>query len=63
MKRGIIAGSFDIIHPGYIKMFNLNIPIHFLDRSHGWSTTKYKELIYKQIDGKRSSRKEHINSN
>jgi len=21
MKKGIIAGSFDVIHPGYIKMF------------------------------------------
>ena len=21
MKNGIIAGSFDILHPGYIKMF------------------------------------------
>ena len=139
MTRGIIAGSFDIIHPGYIKMFkecklhceelivllhidpsierseklkpvltkeerteiltsikhingvgyytyekelvdliyrlgpdirflgddyrdkkftgdNLNIPIFFLDRSHGWSATKFKELIYKQFNGKRSSR-------
>ena len=27
----------------------LNIPIHYLDRSHGWSTTKYKELIAKSI--------------
>ena len=24
---------------------NLNIPIHFMNRSHGWSTTKYKQLI------------------
>jgi glycerol-3-phosphate cytidylyltransferase len=23
----------------------LNIPIHYLDRSHGWSTTKFKKLI------------------
>lgn len=22
MKRGIIAGNFDVLHPGYIKMFN-----------------------------------------
>ena len=139
MIKGVIAGAFDIIHPGYISMFNeckkncdelhvflhidptverpdklkpvlniwdrsliitslkqvdiittydteaklewhlkrlnpdirflgddyrdkkftgdkLNIPIHFLDRSHGWSATKFKELIYKQFDGKRSSR-------
>ena len=27
----------------------LNIPIHYLDRSHGWSTTKYKELIAKTL--------------
>lgn len=24
---------------------DLDIPIHFLDRSHGWSTTKFKQLI------------------
>ena len=24
---------------------DLNIPIHYLDRSHGWSTTKFKKLI------------------
>ena len=23
----------------------LDIPIHYLDRSHGWSTTKFKKLI------------------
>jgi len=28
---------------------NLNIPIHYLDRSHGWSTTKFKRLIAKSI--------------
>lgn len=127
-KIGIIAGNFDVIHPGYIHMFNecknycdilivllqtdpsveraeklkpiltiderklilkslnqvygiftytkekelhklisdlapnirflgddyinksftgdeLDIPIHFLDRSHGWSTTKFKKLL------------------
>ena len=133
MKKGIIAGNFDVIHPGYIKMFNetikycdqlfvalhvdpslerpekikpilsvedrieillslnsiyyvvpynneeelflylkennwdirflgddyknrtdytgygLNIPIHYLDRSHGWSTTQFKKLISKSI--------------
>jgi glycerol-3-phosphate cytidylyltransferase len=31
---------------------DLNIPIHYLDRSHGWSTTKFKTLIYEQINGK-----------
>lgn len=131
-KKGVIAGNFDVIHPGYIKMFkemelhcdtliillhtdpsierphklkpiltayerkemllqirpiagvvrytyeeqlidllklgefdirflgddykdkpftgdHLNIPIHYLDRDHGWSTTKYKKLIYDSI--------------
>jgi len=24
---------------------DLEIPIHWIDRSHGWSTTKYKKLI------------------
>ncbi len=27
----------------------LDIPIHFLDRSHGWSTTKFKKLLSKNI--------------
>lgn len=128
MKKGVIAGNFDVIHPGYVKMFrdcaqncdclivllhsdpsierpeklkpilsveerksillelksvcdvvtytyeeqlldllklgefdirflgddyknkpftgdNLPIPVHYLDRSHGWSTTKFKKLI------------------
>jgi len=128
MIKGVIAGNFDVIHPGYIKMFkemekycntlvvllhtdpsierphklkpiltseerremlfqirpiedvirytyeeqlldllkmgefdirflgddykdkpftgdNLNIPVHYLNRDHGWSTTKFKKLI------------------
>ena len=28
---------------------NLPIPIHYLDRSHGWSTTKFKNLIHGSI--------------
>lgn len=132
-KTGVIAGNFDIIHPGYIKMFkeckqicqkfiillhtdpsierpsklkpilsiderkevldsikyidyvqtytfeseleellkginpnirflgddykgrtdftgyDLEIPIHYLSRDHGWSTTKFKKLIAKTI--------------
>lgn len=28
---------------------DLEIPIHYLDRSHGWSTTKFKKEIYNQI--------------
>ena len=130
--KGVIAGNFDVIHPGYIKMFkeaanycdclivllhtdpsiersdklkpilnvderiemlneiksicgvhiytyeaqlldllklgefdirflgddykgkpftgdNLNIKIHYLNRDHGWSTTKFKTLIAKSI--------------
>lgn len=31
---------------------DLNIQTVFLDRSHGWSTTKFKTLIYEQINGK-----------
>ena len=132
MKKGFIAGNFDVIHPGYIMMFkecnencdhftvflhsdpsierpnklkpilstheriqiltsikyihevkiytyeselydliqngkfsvrflgddykkksytgdDLNIAIHFLNRDHGWSTTKFKKLIAKSI--------------
>tara|TARA_Y100000385_G_scaffold287485_1_gene351854 strand:- start:1031 stop:1444 length:414 start_codon:yes stop_codon:yes gene_type:complete len=132
MVKGVIAGAFDVIHPGYIKMFkeakqhcdsliillhtdptierpkklktilsvddrkeilesikyvdsvvrytyeeqlydllkmgefdirflgddykdepftgdNLRILIHYLNRDHGWSTTKYKKLIYESI--------------
>jgi len=132
MKKGVIAGNFDVMHPGYIKMFkdaakecdclivllhtdpsierphklkpilsieerkemlmelksicdvfvytyeaqlldlltlgefdirflgddyigkpytgdNLKIPIHYLNRDHGWSTTKYKNLIANTI--------------
>ena len=25
--------------------FELNIPVHYLNREHGWSTTKFKKLI------------------
>jgi glycerol-3-phosphate cytidylyltransferase len=132
MKKGVIAGNFDVMHPGYIKMFkecaencdclivllhsdpsierphklkpilstkerremlselksvcdvfeynyeaqlydllqvgefdirflgsdyinkpftgdDLKIPIHYLDRSHGWSTTRFKEEITRQV--------------
>lgn len=28
---------------------DLKIPIYYLDRSHGWSTTKFKKEIYNQI--------------
>ena len=88
MKKGFIAGNFDVIHPGYIKMFkeckancehftvllhsdpSIERPeklkpiltlderievlssikyIHYLNRDHGWSTTKFKNLIAKTI--------------
>jgi len=45
------VGEFDIRFLGddYInKPFtgdDLKIPIHYLDRSHGWSTSKFKKLI------------------
>ena len=29
--------------------FELNIPIIYLDRSHGWSTTKFKTLIAQSL--------------
>jgi glycerol-3-phosphate cytidylyltransferase len=128
MKKGIVIGSFDVLHPGYIKMFNetrkhcdilvvalhknpqkslkpilsvedrmqalysliavakivvyeteeelynilvaekpdvrfvgddylqkdftgsdLKIPVVYIDRSHGWSTTTFKRLIYESF--------------
>ena len=132
MKVGVIAGNFDVIHPGYISMFNeckkhcdhfivllhvdpsverphklkpilsledrfkilsslrmidwvspydteadllellksinpavrflgndyvgktftgdqLDIPIHYINRDHGWSTTKFKKLIADEV--------------
>lgn len=132
MKKGVLAGNFDVMHPGYIKMFkeaaancdclvvllhkdptierphklkpilsyeerkemllelrsvcdvlgytyeaqlydllkmgefdirflgddyngkpftgdDLNIPIHWIDRGHGWSTTKFKKIIAKNL--------------
>lgn len=132
MRIGVVAGNFDVIHPGYVKMFNeceascdqliillhddpsverpnklkpvlsiyerremltslvrsciiltynteaelefllksiepdvrflgidyqfeeftgkhLNIPVHYISRTHGWSTTKYKQLIADEV--------------
>lgn len=132
MKKGVIAGNFDVMHPGYIKMFkeaaqncdclivllhsdptierpeklkpilsveerkemlmemnsicdvvrytyeeqlydllklgefdirflgddyknkpftgdDLSIPIYYLNRDHGWSTTKFKKLIAESV--------------
>ena len=28
---------------------DLGIPIHYLDRSHGWSTTKFKKIIAESV--------------
>lgn len=138
MKKGVIAGNFDVMHPGYIAMFkkmaskcdcvivllhtdpsierpeklkpilssderkemllslkyvddvirytyeeqlydllkmgefdvrflgddylnkpftgdDLNIPLHFLNRDHGWSTTKFKQLIAKSYEESNNS--------
>ena len=136
MRTGVIAGNFDVIHPGYVYMFeeckehceilvvllhtdpsierpekmkpilsvderrdtlfaldipfvipytveselyqllqrgeydvrflgddyvgksftgdDLSIPIHYLSRDHGWSTTKYKQLIAQSIGYERT---------
>ena len=29
---------------------NLNIPIHYISRDHGWSTTQFKTLIVKSFE-------------
>lgn len=138
MKKGVMAGNFDVIHPGYVKMFkemekncdclimllhtdpsierphklkpilsveerkdmlmqikpvvdvisytyeaqlydllklgefnvrfigedykgkpftgdNLNIPIHYINRDHGWSTTKFKKLISESYEKSNNS--------
>jgi len=31
---------------------DLGIRVHYLDRSHGWSTTKYKKMIAASFEGK-----------
>ena len=36
---------------------DLKIPIHYLDRSHGWSTTKFKEKITTQFHEQRRLKK------
>lgn len=138
MKKGVIAGNFDVLHPGYIAMFkemkencsclivllhtdpsierphklrpilsskerkemlesikyvddvirytyeeqlydllkmgefdirflgddyinkpftgdDLKIPIHYMNRDHGWSTTKFKQLIAKSYEKSNNS--------
>lgn len=34
---------------------DLNLPIHYLDRAHKWSTTRFKTLIYEQIKDEKDS--------
>ncbi len=31
---------------------NLNIPIHYISRAHGWSTTRFKTLIAKSFESR-----------
>ena len=53
------SGEFNIRFLGddYIgKSFTgieLNIDIHYISRSHGWSTTKFKKLIADTIKAKK----------
>jgi len=52
-------GGFDVRFLGddYIdKDFtgcNLNIPIHYISRDHGWSTTKFKNLLVNSFKPKK----------
>ena len=32
---------------------NLNIPVHYISRNHGWSTTKFKNLILKSFESRK----------
>ena len=32
---------------------NLNIPVHYISRKHGWSTTQFKNLIVKSYEIKK----------
>ena len=47
----LVKGEFDVRFLGddYLGKtytgYELNIPIYYLNRDHGWSTTKYKQLI------------------
>jgi hypothetical protein len=57
LREALKTGGYDIRFLGddYIgKTFTgheLEIPIHYLNRDHGWSTTKYKQLIAKTVNG------------
>ena len=51
LYEALVKGEFDVRFLGddYVGKtytgYELNIPIHYLNRDHGWSTTKYKQLI------------------
>lgn len=51
LYEALVKGEFDVWFLGddYVGKtytgYELNIPIHYLNRDHGWSTTKYKQLI------------------
>jgi glycerol-3-phosphate cytidylyltransferase len=51
LYEALVKGDFDVRFLGddYVGKtytgYELNIPIHYLNRDHGWSTTKYKQLI------------------
>ena len=32
---------------------NLKIPVHYISRDHGWSTTKFKKMITKSLKSKK----------
>ena len=55
LYEGLVKGDFDVRFLGddYIDApftgDNLNIPIHYLNRDHGWSTTKFKKLIADEV--------------
>ena len=48
MIKGVIAGNFDAMHPGYIKMFNemkqLNNNFGFTELSMGMSSDYFKAV-------------------
>ena len=51
LYEALVKGEFDVRFLGddYVGKtytgYELNIPIKYLNRDHGWSTTKYKQLI------------------
>ena len=32
---------------------DLNIPVHYISRNHGWSTTKFKNLVLKSFESRK----------